>query len=60
MNTRKPKPTFQSMIELPSEELRLQTITVDVKPAAGGDQMARAERLSATRVIPQRRKVTLH
>jgi len=60
MNTRKPKPTFQSMIELPSERLQVQIITIDAKPSARGAQMARAVQLPATRVLPQRDKVTLH
>ena len=37
MSTRKTKPTFSSMIELPSEWLRLMTITVEHKaPTRGG------------------------
>ena len=60
MNTRKPKPTFQSTIELPSERLQLQTITVDVKPSARGEQMARATQLPATRILLGQGKVTLH
>ncbi len=58
MNTRKPKPTFGSMIELPVEELQLQTIKVEAKPAPRGDE-AEVTRYRATRVLPQRGKVTL-
>jgi hypothetical protein len=60
MNTRKPKPTSQSMIELPPERLQLMTITVDPKPVARGAQATRAPELPATRLLPQQGKVTLH
>ncbi len=60
MSTRKPKPTFQSLIELPSEQLQLMTITVDPKPAARGARTTRAMALPETRLLPERDKVTLH
>ncbi len=60
MTTRKPKPTLQSTIELPSEQLRLMHITVDPKPQGRDQQVTRGVGLPATRVLPQRGKATLH
>jgi hypothetical protein len=61
MSTRKTKPTFSSMIELPSERLQLKTITVELKAPTGGAQTSQttATELPATR-MPPRRKITLH
>jgi hypothetical protein len=58
MSTRKTKPTFSSMIELPSERLQLMTITVGKAPTRGGQTWETTE-LPANR-LPPRRKVTLH
>jgi hypothetical protein len=61
MSTRKTKPTFSSLIELPSERLQLMTITVEHKAPARGTEtwQITATELPATR-LPPRRKVTLH
>jgi hypothetical protein len=61
MSTRKTKPTFSSMIELPSERLTLKTITVEHKvPTRRGQTWeTTGTELPATR-LPSRRKVTLH
>ena len=61
MSTRKSKPTFSSMIELPSERLQLKTITVEHKaPGRGGQTwQTTATELPASR-LPPRRKNTLH
>ena len=61
MSTRKTKPTFSSMIELPSERLRLQIIAVEPKAPTRGAQTSQttATQLPASRV-PPRRKITLH
>jgi hypothetical protein len=60
MTMRKPKPTLQSTVELPSEQLRLMHITVDPKPQGHDQQVTRGVGLPATRVLPQRGKATLH
>jgi hypothetical protein len=61
MSTRKTKPTFSSMIELPSERLQLVTITVEHKvPTRGGQTwQTTATVLPGTR-LPPRGKITLH
>jgi hypothetical protein len=61
MRTRKTKPTFSSEIELPSERLRLLTITVEHQAPARGDQtwQTTATVLPANR-LPPRDKTTLH
>ena len=61
MSTRKTKPTFSSMIELPSERLRLMTITVEHKPSTRDGQtwQTTAAMLPADR-LPPRGKQTLH
>ena len=61
MSTRKTKPTFSSLIELPPERLQLMTITVEHKAPARGTETCQttATELPATR-LPARRKVTLH
>jgi hypothetical protein len=60
MTTRKPKPTFPSMIELPAERLQLATVTVDQKTAAHSSRGNEAKEFSVTRSLPARGKVTLH
>jgi hypothetical protein len=60
MTTRKPKPTLTSMIELPAEELRLATVTVEQKVPARGDQIRQATELSEGPSLHRRGKVTLH
>jgi hypothetical protein len=58
MTTRKPKPTFESMIELQAEKLQLATVTVEQK--APGDARARhATGLPAPTSLPRRGKITL-
>jgi len=61
MTTRKTKPVFSSMIEVPSERLRLMTITVEHKAPARGGQVwqSTATVLPADR-LPPRVKNTLH
>lgn len=61
MTTRKPKPTFESMIELQAEKLQLATVTVEPKaPARGAPPAPLAADLTATSSLPRRGKVTLH
>lgn len=60
MTTRKPKPTFPSMIESPAERLRLITVTVDQKTPARGGGTGDGQGLRASRSPPSRGKVTLH
>ena len=61
MTTRKPKPTFPSMIELPVERLQLATVTVEQKAPARGSQAVQAtDELSAARSLSRRGKITLH
>ncbi len=60
MSTRKPKPPFQSMIELPAEQLELLTITVDPRPVNRDVLTSQATKRSASRSLPYRGKVTLH
>ena len=61
MSTRKTKPALTSMIELPSERLRLMTLTVEYKaPTRGGQPLQTlATALPADR-LPPRGKHTLH
>ena len=61
MSTRKTKPTLSSMIELPSEWLRLMTITVEHKAPTRGSQtwQSTSTVLPADR-LPARGKNTLH
>lgn len=59
MSTRKTKPTFSSLIELPSERLQLKIITVEHKAPTDDAQRWQATALPATR-MPPRRKITLH
>jgi hypothetical protein len=60
MSIRKTKPTFSSLIELPSERLQLMTITVEKAPTRGAETwQTTATELPANR-LPPRRKVTLH
>jgi hypothetical protein len=59
MSTRKTKPTFSSMIELPSERLQLKTITVEHKAPGRETWQTTATELPASR-LPSRRKNTLH
>jgi hypothetical protein len=60
MTTRKQKPTFPTLIELPAEQLQLVTVTVDAKTPARGRQTRQVRELPATRALPRRGKVTLH
>ena len=61
MSTRKAKPTFSSLIELPSERLQLITITVEHKvPTRGGQTWQTTETVLPANRIPPRGKNTLH
>ena len=60
MTTRKPKPTFESMIELQAEKLQLATVTVEQKAPVRGAQDRHAAQLPVTPELPRRGKVTLH
>jgi len=60
MTTRKPKPTFASMIELPTEKLQLATVTVEQKAPTRGVQSRHATELSMASSLPLRGKITLH
>lgn len=61
MSTRKTKPALTSLIELPSERLRLMTITVEHKASTRDGQtwQTTAAVLPADR-LPPRSKHTLH
>ena len=61
MSTRKTKPALTSLIELPSERLRLMTITVEHKASTRDGQtwQTTAAVLPADR-LPPRGKHTLH
>jgi hypothetical protein len=59
MTVRKPKSTLASIMELPAEKLQLATVTVEQKPAHGG-QGRQATELPAARSLPLRGKITLH
>jgi hypothetical protein len=61
MSTRKTKPAFSSEIELPSERLRLLTITVEHKaPARGGQSWQTTTAVLPANRLPPRDKMTLH
>ena len=61
MSTRKTKPTFSSMIELPSERLRLMTITVEHKaPTRDGQAWQTTATVLPAGRLPPRGKNTLH
>jgi hypothetical protein len=61
MSTRKTKPTFSSLIELPSQRLQLMTITVEHKaPTRGGQTWQTTETVVPTNRLPLRGKNTLH
>ena len=61
MSTRKTKPAFSSMIELPSERLRLMTITVEHKaPARDGQSWQTTTTVLPATPLPPRGKNTLH
>jgi hypothetical protein len=60
MTTRKPKPTFPSMIELPAKQLQLATVTVDQKAPARCGGAHPAKEVRASRSLPHRGKITLH
>jgi hypothetical protein len=61
MSTRKTKPTLSSLIEVPSERLRLMTITVEHQAPTRGSQIWQT---TATVLpvdqLPPRAKHTLH
>jgi hypothetical protein len=59
MTTRKPKPTLESMIQLPADELRLATVTVEQK-APARSQTRQATELLVGPTLPRRGKITLH
>jgi hypothetical protein len=61
MSTRKTKPSFSSTIELPSERLRLLTITVEHKaPTRGGQTWQTTTTVLPADRLPPRDKITLH
>ena len=60
MTTRKPKPTFESMIELQAEKLQLATVTVEQKAPARDARARHATELPAPTSLPRRGKITLH
>ena len=60
MTTRKPKPTFPAMIELPAEQLQLATVTVDQKTPGRCGGTRPAKEVRASRSLPPRGKITLH
>jgi hypothetical protein len=61
MTTRKPKPTFSPLNELPTEQLQLVPVTVEHKAPARTGQPWQAEmELPLTRLLPHRGKTTLH
>ena len=61
MSTRKTKPTFSSMIELPSERLRLMIITVEHQaPTRGGQTWQTTATVLPADRLPARGKNTLH
>jgi hypothetical protein len=60
MTTRKPKPTLESMIELPTEQLQLATVTVEQKAPARGGQTRHATELTMPPSSLRRGKITLH
>jgi hypothetical protein len=60
MTTRKPKPTLESMIELPAEQLQLATVTVEQKAPARGGQTRPATEMAMAPSSLHRGKITLH
>jgi hypothetical protein len=60
MSTRKTKPTSSRMIELPSERLRLLTITVEHKTPTGDGHTWQATTTVPADRLPPRGKRTLH
>jgi hypothetical protein len=60
MSTRKTKPAFSSMIELPSERLRLMTITVEHKATRDGQTWQTTAAVLPSDRLPPRGKNTLH
>ena len=61
MSTRKTKPTFSSMIELPSERLQLKTITIEHKsPTRGGQAWQTTATVLPANLLPPRGRNTLH
>jgi hypothetical protein len=60
MSTRKTKPAFSSMIELPSERLRLMTITVEHKAPTDGQTWQTTAAVLPSDRLPPRLKHTLH
>jgi hypothetical protein len=60
MSTRKTKPTFSSMIELPSERLRLMIITVEHQAPRGGQTWQTTATVLPADGLPARGKNTLH
>jgi hypothetical protein len=60
MTTRKSKPDFPSMIELPTERLQPVTITVEHKDPAHGSQSWQGTQRPVFQSLPLRGKITLH
>jgi hypothetical protein len=61
MSTRKTTPTLSSTLELPSERLRLLTITVEHKaPTRGGQTWQTTATVLPADRLPPRAKHTLH
>jgi hypothetical protein len=60
MSTRKTKPALSSIIELPSERLRLMTITVEHKAPTGDGHTWQATMTVPADRLPPRGKRTLH
>jgi hypothetical protein len=60
MTTRKTKPNFPSMIELPTELLKLATVTVEQKALDRATQICQPTEAPAGRSLPHRGKITLH
>jgi hypothetical protein len=60
MSTRKTKPAFSSMIEVPSERLRLMTITVEHQAPTGGQTWQTTATVLPADRLPPRVKYTLH
>jgi hypothetical protein len=60
MSTRKTKPALSSIIELPSERLRLMTITVEHKATASDHHTWQTTTTVPADRLPARGKRTLH
>jgi len=58
MTTRKPKPTFESMIELPT--LQLATVSVEQKTPARATQGRHPTELRPATSLTRHGKITLH